>query len=231
MVQIAPLLLQTPRISANQLGEFVFASESKRLSILHDQKFGNESAAPYYAAAVAAVRRSFSHGHFAPALLLHEARLLAEREAETLRQATKWANNALALRCLADVSERSDPPPGQHRLVSRNAQFVLDEVTISVLPEVVTENLAHGYIAFTKLRFSKSKIAADVSEIVLLLLHYYGQRQSRVGLGFNFELSKVVDCFSKTIIPGHAVGRHRDQQLHQALTLIRSLWPRIERSH
>jgi hypothetical protein len=106
--------------------------------------------------------------------------------------------------------------------------FILDGVTISVLPEIVTENLARNYITFTKLRFSKSKIAVDVSEIVLLLLHYYGQRQSRVGLAFDFELSKVVDCFSKTIIPGHAVGRHRDQQLHQALTLIRWLWPRIE---
>src|SRR2546421_7361246 len=113
-------------------------------------------------------------------------------------------------------------------MIIRNAQLVLDGVTISVLPEFVTENLTYGYIAFTKFRFSKSKIAADVSEIVLLLLHHYGQRQSRAGLTFDFGLSKVVDCFSRTVIPGHAVGRHRDQQLHQALALIRYLWPRIE---
>jgi hypothetical protein len=215
-------------MSANQLGEFVFASEKKRVSILHDQKFGNESAAPYYSLAHAAAHRSFYDGHFSVPMLVHEADLVYRRPAKTRRQAQKWANNALALRRLADVADASDPPPGQHRKLMRNAQFVLDGVTISVLPDVVTENLDQGYIAFTKLRFSKSKIAADVSEIVLLVLQHYGQRQSRVGLDFNFELSKVIDCFSKVIIHGHAVGRHRNQQLHDALKLLRWLWPRIE---
>jgi hypothetical protein len=46
MVQLASFVSQTPRISANQLGEFVFASEMKRLAILQDQKFGNIAAAP-----------------------------------------------------------------------------------------------------------------------------------------------------------------------------------------
>jgi hypothetical protein len=228
MVQLASFVSQTPRISANQLGEFVFASEMKRLAILRDQKFGNVAAAPYYAPALAAVRRSFIRGHFSGKSLMHEARLLSDRQAQTPQKATKWANNALALRCFAEICEQSNPPPGEHRGVTRNAQLVLDGVTISVLPEFVTESLAGGYIAFTKLRFSKSKISSDVSEIVLLLLHYYGQRQSRTGLGFSFEYSKVVDCFSKSIIPGHAIGRYRDQQLHQALKLIRWLWPRIE---
>jgi hypothetical protein len=228
MVQIASSLVQSPRISANQLGEFVYASEKKRLDILHDQKFGNINAAPYYTAALGAVRRSFVNGQFSAAALLNAARLLDEQDAKTPRSAVKLANNALALRRVAEICNKADPPAGQHRMIVRNAQLVLDGVTISVLPEFVTENLALGYIAFTKFRFSKSKIAADVSEIVLLVLHHYGQRQSRTGLTFNFGLSKVVDCFSRTVIPGHAVGRHRDQQLHQALALIRYLWPRIE---
>lgn len=112
MVQLTSLLLQSSRISANQLGEFVFASEKKRLAILHDQKFGNVAAAPYYDPALAAVRRSFVRGRFSPPSLMHEARLLSDREARTPQKATKWANNALALRCLVDVSEQSDPPPG-----------------------------------------------------------------------------------------------------------------------
>lgn len=228
MVQIVSSAIQSPRISANQLGEFVYASEKRRLVILHDQKFGNINAAPYYTTALGAVRRSFVSGQFSATSLLNEARLLDERDAKTPQGAVKLANNALALRRLAEICDQTNPPVGQHRMVTRNAQLVLDGVTISVLPEFVTENLGRGYIAFTKFRFSKSKIAADVSEVVLLLLHYYGQRQSRAGLTFDFGLSKVVDCFSKTIIPGHAVGRHRDQQLHEALALISWLWPRIE---
>lgn len=231
MVQIASSLVQSPRISANQLGEFVYASEKKRLRILHDQKFGNINAAPYYTAALRAVRRSFVKGEFSQTVLLDEARLLEEQDARTPQAAVRLANNALALRRLADICEQTNPPLGKHRTVLQNAQLIIDGVTISVLPEFVTENLVQGYIAFTKFRFSKSKIAADVSEIVLLVLHHYGQRQSRAGLTFDFGLSKVVDCFSKTVIPGHAVGRHRDQQLHHALGVIRYLWPRIEPRH
>lgn len=228
MVQVVSSLVQSPRISANQLGEFVYASEKKRLDILHDQKFGNINAAPYYTAALRGVRRSFVNGQFSAASLLSEAGLLEEQDAKTPRGAVKLANNALALRRVAQICDQANPAPGQHRMVVRNAQFMVDGVTISVLPEFVTENLARGYIAFTKFRFSKSKIAADVSEIVLLILHYYGQRQSRAGLTFSIGLTKVVDCFSATVIPGHAVGRYRDQQLHQALDLIRYLWPNIE---
>lgn len=228
MIQLAPIELEPPRISANQLGEFIFASEKKRLSILHDQKFGNINAAPYYASALAGMRRSFAQGHFSESALMNEGRLLEGRHAETPRQAKKWANNAVALQSLAQIAAASDPPSGTHRMLRKNAQILLEGVKVSVYPEIVTENLDDGYIAFTKLRFSKNKISADVSEIVLLILHYYGQTQSRTGVPFNFELSKVIDCFSKTIVPGHAVGRNRDQQLHQALAQIKWLWPRIE---
>jgi hypothetical protein len=228
MVQIISASLETPRISANQLGEFVFASENKRLDILRNQKFGNVYAAPYYTAALLGVRRSFIEGRFSAAKLLEQARVVQEEAERKPKQSIKLANNGLALQRLAEISNEINPPVGKHRPMMRNAQFILDGVTISVLPEFITENLERGYIAFTKFRFSKSKIAPDVSEIVLLLLHYYGQRQSRAGLTFDFGLSKVVDCFSKTVIPGHAVGRQRDQQLHQALNLIRWLWPRIE---
>ena len=228
MIQPAPLALKPPRISANQLGEFIFATDAKKISILQDQKFGNVSAAPYYAMSLAGARRSLLDGQFSVARLLAEAELVANREAETSRQATKWANNALALRSIAVISTQCNPPAGDHRHIHRNAQLLLDDVTVSIMPEIVTESLTGGYIAFTKLRFSKSKITLDVSEIVLLLLHYYGQRQSRAGLTFAFEQSKVIDCFSKTVILGHEIRRVRDQQIHRALAEIRQLWPRIE---
>jgi hypothetical protein len=227
MIHESLTISDTPRISANQLGEFVFASEAKKLRILRDQKFGNINSAPYYACAIAAARRSLVDGRFSEAILMEEADALANREAETPRQRTKWENNALALRKLSEIALESSPAIGTHRTVARNAQVSIDGVNISVLPEVVTENLSAGSISFTKLRFSKSKIAADVSEIVLLVLHYYGLTQTRPGLAFNFSLSKVIDCFSKTVIAGHAIGRHRDHQLHLALAEIRWRWSRI----
>jgi hypothetical protein len=228
MIQIASSVAQPPRISANQLGEFIYASEKMRIEILRDQKFGNINAAPYYTAALRAVRRSFRNGQFSADILFDEARAIDGLEPKTRQGGVRLSNNALALRRLAEICDQANPPAGQHRTMTRNAVLVVDGVTISVLPEFVTENMDRGYIAFTKFRFSKSKIAVDVSEIVLLLLHHYGQRQNRSGLTFDFSLSKVIDCFSKTVIHGHTIGRYRDQQLHEALALIHSLWPRIE---
>src|SRR5438132_140323 len=101
MVQLISPVAQSPRISANQLGEFVHGSDKKRLAILRDQKFGNVNAAPYYSLAHAAAHRSFLDGQFSIPVLLHEANLLDQRPAQTPRQAQKWSNNALALRRLA----------------------------------------------------------------------------------------------------------------------------------
>lgn len=228
MVQLAKGVSGLPRVSANQLGEFVYGSESKRISILHDNKFGNRVAAPYYGPALNGIRHAFSDGQFSVQTLLEEAALVEARIPKKPFELHKWPNNALALRRFAEISGACRLPPGQHRVVRQNARFILDGVTISVLPDFVTENLGSGFLTYTKLRFSKSKIAADVSEIVLLLLHYYGQRQSRPGLTFDFNRCRVIDCFSKTIIHGHAIGRHRHQQLHEALSLIQYMWPRIE---
>lgn len=228
MIQLGQLALEPPRISANQLGEFVFASEKRQLAILRDQKFGNINAAPYYHPALAAMRRSFVNGQFVDSELLRLASEIEKRDADTARKAKKLANNALALRCLVEIGGEREPAAGDHRTLSKNAQIFIDGVAISARPEYVTENLAQGFIAFTKLRFSKSKISADVSEIVLLILHHYGITQSRTGLQFDFEQSKVVDCFSRTVIFGHAIGRHRNHQLHEALKRICYLWPQVE---
>lgn len=229
MIQSTLTTQEVPRISANQLGEFVFATEKRRAAIIRNQKFGNLSSAPYYFCAEAAARRCFVNDRFSETMLREEAKKMALRPASTSRQRSKWINNTLALQRLAEVCEESNPPAGKHRLVRRNARFLLNGVLISVLPEIVTENLSEGFIAFTKLRFSTNKISEDASEIVLLALHHYGQTQGRTGLQFSFEKSKVVDCFSKAVIHGHSIGRHRDQQLHRALNDILYLWPRVSR--
>lgn len=230
MIQIATPGLEPPRISSNQLGEFVFASEKKRLSILRSQKFGNPVAAPYYIPVTSAILRSLENGQFSRSRLDAAADAIAARKVETPYQVHQRANNLAMLEHFERICEQCNPPAGIHRIVRRNATIEIDGVMISVLPEIVTENLQERFIAFTKLRFSKSKISPDVSEIILLLLHHYGQQQSRAGMTFDFGRTKIIDCFSETVIHGHSLGRLRDQQLHRALALIRKLWPDVEKT-
>ncbi len=228
MFQIATPALDPPRISSNQLGEFVFASETKRLSILRGQKFGNPVAAPYYVPATSAILRSLENGRFSVSRLDAAAEAIAAKQVETRHHASKRANNLAMLWHFDRIIEQCNPPAGVHRIVRRNATIEIDSVMVSVLPEIVTENLQERFIAFTKLRFSTSKISPDVSEIILLLLHHYGQRQQRAGMAFDFGRTKIIDCFSETVIHGQSIGRHRDQQLHRALAQVRRLWPNVE---
>jgi len=70
-------------------------------------------------------------------------------------------------------------------------------------------------------------ISEDAQEIVLLVLLHYGQQQSHGNLIFSMELTKLIDCFSRTVVFGHTIPRHRHQQLHSALAEIRTLWPNV----
>ncbi|MBE2181618.1 MAG: hypothetical protein IAE97_14225 [Chthoniobacterales bacterium] len=195
---------------------------------MRGQKFGNRIAAPYYIPANSAILHSLGKTHFSADVLDAAAEAIAAKKVETPYQLHQRANNLAVLEHFGCIIEQCNPPAGVHRIVRRNATIEIDGVMVSVLPEIVTENPEERFIAFTKLRFSKSKVSLDACEIILLLLHHYGQRQSRAGMEFDFGRTKIIDCFSKTVIHGHSIGRHRDQQLHRALAEIRRLWPHVE---
>jgi hypothetical protein len=228
ILQTESLQSNQPRISSNQLGEFIFATPKGKLRILHDQKFGNVFSAPYYDPAFRGIMRSFRDGAFSGDILTQQVDALSAVEAEKPYHVKKKENNVTPLENFIEIGEAANPPSGEHRTVTRNALVPLNGVMVSARPEIITENKSDGYAAFTKLRFSKSKASADTQEIVLLVLLHYGQQQSHDGLVFNLEKTKLIDCFSKTVVAGHTIGRHRDQQLHQALEEIRALWPTIE---
>jgi hypothetical protein len=227
ILQLNAVQSEQPKISLNQLAEFPFASENKKRSILRNQKFRNNICAPYYTAAFHAILRSFKDGCFDEDLLLAEAYRISILEVETDHRATKRDNNVKAIERLIEIGASANPTPGIHAVVHQTTKLLLDGVLVSVRPEIVTENHDLSLFAFTKLRFSKSKVSADAQEIALLVLMHFGQRQYHEGLTFSMEESKLVDCFSKTVTAGHTLGRHRDQQLHDALAEIRILWPQI----
>jgi hypothetical protein len=227
ILQIEGVQIEQPKISLNQLGEFPFSTEKKKLEILRNQKFGNNISAPYYASAFYGILRSFKEGMFSQEILIAEAYRVSMSGAATVHQIKKRENNLKAIKSFSEIGNSANPPIGIHKIIHQNARIPLDGVIVSARPEIVTENSETRDFAFTKLRFSKSKVSADAQEIALLVLLHYGQQQSHEGLLFSMEKSRLIDCFSKTIIAGHTIGRHRYQQLHEALAEIRILWPTI----
>lgn len=220
-----------PRLSSNQVAEYLCSSASRKRTILQNARHPNAICAPYYTDALRGVLRSLEGSAFSPSKLADEVERIQGLVPKSTHQMTKNTNNIQAIHSFAELKHLSAPPEGTHEILTRNALFRMEGVTISARPEIVTTNLKQGTVAYTKLRFSKSKVSADAQEIVLLILLHYGQAQVTSGLRFSLEQTRLIDCFSKTIVFGHEIGRHRYQQLRMGLAEIRRVWPTIAPVH
>lgn len=215
-----------PRISANQLGEFVFATTAKKKRILQDQKYGNILTSPYYQPAQAAILAGFDAGIFDNQVLESGRIAILDRPADSSYQLIRRANNAEMVRRFSEISTQCAPPQGDYTFVKRNARLDIDGVTVSVRPEIVTTCNPHLF-SYTKLRFSKSPVSNDASDIVLLVLLKYGQQQSTSTSQLDPSSTKLIDCFARRVITGHSIPRVREVQLARALREIIALWPSI----
>lgn len=220
-----------PRVSANQLGEFAFATNSQKMAIVLNHKFGNTHSAPYYGLALNGVLRGFQAGRFDTASLLGLAAGLQDRPADSPNQAARFRNNAAMLLQFASIISKVTPPVGDHQIVRRNAIMPLDGVLISVRPEILTRLENSRDFSYTKLRFSKSKVSADSSEIILLILLEYGRRQSSSLASFRPDETVLVDCFARTVHRGHRLPAIRGRQLAAALSEYRNLWATARRAN
>jgi hypothetical protein len=218
--------IDTPRISANQLAEFAFSTPAKKLRITQDQKFGNPFSSPYYQHALTALLYSFQNGRYNRSALQASITELKATEPRSPNHAHKLRNNAEMLRHFLAIVSPATPPAGDHEIVYRNAYVVLDGVWISVRPEIVTRQ--SDSFCYAKLRFSKSRVSADASEIILLILLEFGRRQATEGMNFDIPNSRLVDCFASNVILGHNLPQIRSTQLRTALVEYRHLWASAE---
>lgn len=219
-----------PRVSANQLGEFAFATQRQKMAIVHNHKFGNPHCAPYYQLALNGVLRSFGNGHFDASSLRSQALNLQQRPTHNANQAARLQNNAAMLFKFAAIIPQVAPSAGNHLIVRRNAFMPLDGVVISVRPEILTHLHQSRDFSYTKLRFSKSKASSDSSELILLILLEYGLWQSSTLATFRADQTILVDCFAQTIHRGHRLPAVRRRQLSAALREYRHLWATTRRA-
>lgn len=221
--------LDKPRVSLNKLGEYHFSTPSEKLKIIKDQKFGNRPKQAYYGGAMHGVLGSFrkEDGAFDQSLLMSKLQAIAGKRGENRNQVAQIGNNTEMLRRFSALAELAKPPAGEHAVIYQNARIELNGVTVSVRPEIITKLNGGTSVALTKLRFSKSKVALDASEIILLVLLGYGQNLLAPGSRLDAEQTKVVDCYANTIIAGHQLPAIRSRQLESALAEIARIWPRV----
>lgn len=224
-----------PRISANLLGEFAFASEARRRTILRGHKFPRAKATKvivsHYSPANYAILRSLDGRKFDSARLEAEKQALKPKKPDDPRSVNRCRDNRSAIESFLAIRDQLSLPDGEHFKTRKNSHLVIDGVVVSARPEIITEDHQAGRVAFTKFRFSKSKASVDESEIILLALLKFGEGHSWPGLHFDLKASQLIDCFAKAAIRGHQLPRIREKQLAAALAEIRRLWPSINASN
>lgn len=229
ILQIQSTETSQPKVSLDQLAEVPFLSTYRKCEILYHAKFPTPRGVGYYDCARQGMLRAFHRGLFSTTRLAREYHAIGTTPARGVLAAARRDHNAEAVRSLLALGASAHPPKGTHRIVRRDAMIPLRGVMVSARPDIITENAQDGWFAFTKLRISRGPNSADAQEIMLLALLHYGQQQSHRNLAFRIERTRLIDCFSRQVLAGHAIGRHRYQQLHHALSEIASLWPQIRK--
>lgn len=214
-----------PRISANQLGQFAFGTPSEKKRIIYSQKHPKKVVVGRYNMAHAAILRSFQNGIFSETILADELDRLKSRQPKTKYQAGVLRANITALRRFIIIREKADPPSGLYSIIRSNASFLLDGVQISVLPDIISENGDEKKFAYLKIRLSTHRYSQDASQMVLLLLQKFAEARARDGLTFDFDHSKLIDCFSMHVFEGRDSTPLREKLLHKAITDLKSQWP------
>jgi hypothetical protein len=216
-----------PRISGNELGVFVFATNAERRRILRDQKFPKAVKVSRYQSASNAILRSLKKGVFSKEALLKELQAIENKPAKTKYHASVRRGNLTAVRRFLTIHEKAAPPDGEHTIIRQNAYFEFEGIKISVRPDILTTNVGGRFFTYSKLRFSSHKCSLDASEIVLLLIQKFTEQQDIEGLGFDASRARLIDCFSQHIFEAHHVSPYKGQLLMKALKEIRAHWPFI----
>ena len=219
-----------PRISANELGNYVFSNPAEKHRILRDQKFPKAVKLARYQSASFAILRSLDHGIFSKQALLKELHAIESKPAETKYQVNVRRANVTAVRRFLTIHEKAAPPDGEHTIIRQNAVFEFDGVKISVRPDILTTNVDGKFFTYSKLRFSSHKYSVDASEIVLLLIQKFAEQQDFEGLGFDRSRARLIDCFSQQIFEPHNVSPYKGKLLMKALTEIHGFWPFVSKS-
>jgi hypothetical protein len=219
-----------PRISANELGNYVFSNQTEKQRILRDQKFPKAVKVARYQSAHSAILRSLEEGIFSKQALLKELHAIQSKPVETNYQASVRRANVTAVRRFLTIHEKAAPPSGEHTIIRQNAVFEFEGVRISVRPDILTTNVDGKFFTYSKLRFSSHKYSLDASEIVLLLIQKFAEHQDFEGLGFDRSRARLIDCFSQQIFEPHNVSPYKGKQLMKALAEIHALWPFVSKS-
>lgn len=226
----------SPRISANQLAEYLLASPARRQTILRNAKYAPTFLVIRYQAAKDAIAR-FLSDDVRNKTILAEAVLKLEAMEDGDHSAFKKNDAQLCIEAIKSFRSISDNKalssvafqPVQNRLPN----LEINGVEVSINPDLISYRPKTGGRCVGGVIFQTSKAVAaanwraDHSRNVSTLLWLLSERHM-TNLGeIDRKLCLTIDVFGKTITPAPANYKRKLNDLEAACSEIAALWDRI----
>lgn len=224
----------SPRISANQLAEYVLASPSRRQTILKNAKFAPTFLVIRYSAARAAICK-FLVNEARPVAILDDA---ANEQADLAKSAeTDFAKNDAALsfeaiKAFRGIANEPHLTKASFFLNSQNLpKLEISEVAVSVNLDLVARNAHKETVGGVVLQTSKAVASKswrdDHSKNVASLIWMLAEKHM-TGLGkIDRRLCLAVDAIGRRVVPAPTNYKKRLNDIEAACGEISVLWPSI----
>lgn len=226
-----------PRISANQLAEYLLASPARRQTILRNAKYAPTFLVIRYQAAKDAISRYLSDDVRNKAIL-DEAVVNLEamgdgdhspfkkNDAQLCIEALKSFTSISANKALSSITFR----PVQNKLPN----LAIEGVQVSINPDLVSYrpkqgggNCIGGVMFQTSKAVAAANWRAEHSRNVSTLLWMLAQKHMTSLGEVDRKLCLTIDVFGKTITPAPATYKRKLNDLAAACSEISALWDRI----
>lgn len=226
-----PKTNRDPRMSVNKMAEFATTTNSaERERIIREQKFPRGIPIGYYREAAASIQRYLCDPEFGRDELLRASARCGSRRAEKRQEKTRLTYNARAMQRAADspVAERWEGLVARHG--PHSASMKIEEVKVSVRPEVLLAGqLRRGEAAGAiKLCFSKDPMTEHAGDVICTVLKLWAAETSDRPHSDGHLIAWDVMADNVYTAPRALV--RRGKELHAICREIKDRWANIKRN-
>jgi hypothetical protein len=214
-----------PRFSVNKLGEYMFATASRRKKIIEDQKYPNSFIVSGYKEAREAIVKYIIKDYDTEILddaieSISNSVLLKENEKE---------NSILALREIASMNLPDLSLYKKTRYKGDNTKIKIQGLDISVNPDIILrKGNKVGCIKLHVIKSEQNRLTKDASSYVATLLQIFVDKHVVTDEEVSdLKICLSVDCFSKTYEEAPKSVKRRLSNIDDACDEIVGRWDSI----
>ena len=224
-------MVTTPHMSANKLGEFMFATDAKKRSILKTLKFPSTFMNARYTEAQSAFYHFMVDPDHNKAILEKKRNQVASKTADTdwkkgKKQCALEAIDHL-LACTETILVDYLKYVAETNLIKEAYDANISGVLLHLKPEILmVDKSTHKVTGFIRLAFTKSR-AVNLLEADVITSAIKDQVEKQFAVKLNPQQCLVLDVFKRRKFSAQKFNQTNKLKIKMACNEIASMWPNI----